>query len=115
MTEKLIYQNNYVLEDDQVLLRLLREDDYESLLPFSLNEQDTWKYSLVGAEGEEGLKNYMDIALQECRKEKEYPFIVFGKQSNENADRTRFYDLNEELKTLQLGYNWYGQKFEDTG
>ena len=115
MIQKLNYQNNYVLEDEHVMLRLLREDDYNNLLPFALHEKDTWKYSLVGAEGEEGLKNYMDIALQECRKEKEYPFIVFDKQSNEYAGSKRFYDINEEFKTLQLGYTWYGKKFRGTG
>jgi RimJ/RimL family protein N-acetyltransferase len=115
MDQKLNYQNNYMLEDERVRLRLLREDDYNNLLPFSLHEQDTWKYSLVGAEGKEGLKNYMDIALLEWRKEKEYPFIVFDKQRNEYAGSTRFYDINEEFKTLQLGYTWYGKKFRGTG
>jgi RimJ/RimL family protein N-acetyltransferase len=115
MSEKLNYQNNYVLEDDRVLLRLLREDDYNNLLPFSLHEPDTWKYSLVGAEGEEGLKNYMGIALKAWKEEKEYPFIVFDKKNNEYAGSTRFYDINEEFKTLQLGYTWYGEKFRGTG
>ncbi len=115
MTQKLNYKNDYVLEDDIVKLRLLREDDYNNLLPFSLHEPDTWKYSLVGAEGEEGLENYMSIALQAWQDEKEYPFIVFDKRSNEYAGSTRFYDINEEFKTLQLGYTWYGEKFRGTG
>jgi RimJ/RimL family protein N-acetyltransferase len=115
MSQKLNYKNDYVLEDDRVLLRLLREDDYNNLLAISLHEPDTWKYSLVGAEGEEGLKNYMSIALKAWREEKEYPFIVFDKRSNEYAGSTRFYDINEEFKTLQLGYTWYGEKFRGTG
>ncbi|HEV8079288.1 MAG TPA: GNAT family protein [Chitinophagaceae bacterium] len=115
MGEQLNYKNDYVLEDDRVKLRLLREDDYNNLLPFSLHEPDTWKYSLVGAEAEEGLKNYMNIALQAWQDEKEYPFIVFDKRSNEYAGSTRFYDINEEFKTLQLGYTWYGEKFRGTG
>lgn len=115
MSEKLNYTNEYVLEDNRVKLRLLKEDDYNNLLPFSLHEPDTWKYSLVGAEGEEGLKNYMSIALKAWKEEKEYPFIVFDKRSNEYAGSTRFYDINEEFKTLQLGYTWYGEKFRRTG
>jgi RimJ/RimL family protein N-acetyltransferase len=115
MSAKLNYQKDYVLEDDRVLLRLLRNDDYDNLLPFSLYEKDTWKYSLVGAEGEDGLKNYMAIALKAWREEKEYPFIVFDKKTNEYAGSTRFYDINEEFQTLQLGYTWYGEKFRGTG
>ncbi len=115
MTQNLNYKNDYLLEDDRVKLRLLREDDYKNLLPFSLHEPDTWKYSLVGAEGEEGLENYMSIALKAWKEEIEYPFIVFDKRSNEYAGSTRFYDINEEFKTLQLGYTWYGEKFRGTG
>ena len=114
MNQKLNYQHNYILEDDHVMLRLLIEEDYNNLLPFSLNEPETWKYSLIGAEGEEGLKNYVSIALKEWKKEKEYPFIVFDKLTNEYAGSTRFYDINEEFKTLQLGYTWYGKKFRGT-
>lgn len=91
MIDKLNYQEEYVLQDDQALLRLLREDDHKNLLPFSLNEPDTWKYSLVSAEGGEGLKNYMATALQAWEEEKEYPFIVFDKLTNKYAGSTRFY------------------------
>ncbi len=115
MNEKLHYQHNYVLEDDFVILRLLKEADHDNLLPFSLNEPDTWQYSLVSAAGEEGLKYYMKIALQAWKEGKEYPFIVFDKRTNEYAGSTRFYDINEEFKTLQIGYTWYGKRFRSTG
>ena len=114
MSEKIDYNHDYVLEDDHVVLRLLREEDHKNLLPFSLHEPETWKYSLVGAEGEEGLKNYMGIALQAWKEKKEYPFIVFDKLTNEYAGSTRFYDINEEFKTVQVGYTWYGKKFRGT-
>lgn len=115
MNEKLNYQHNYVLEDDFVFLRLLKEEDHKYLLPFSLSEPDTWKYSLVSAAGEEGLTNYLNIALQACKEGKEYPFIVFDKRTNEYAGSTRFYDINDDFKTLQIGYTWYGKRFRGTG
>lgn len=108
------YNNDYVLEDDHVLLRRMNKDDYTNLLPFSINEPETWKYSLVSAEGKEGLKNYMKIALQAWEENKEYPFIVFDKLTNEYAGSTRFYDINEDFKTVQVGYTWYGKKFRGT-
>jgi N-acetyltransferase len=105
----------YILEDDRVLLRPLQQGDYEHLLPFSLNEPFLWKYSLVGAEGEAGLQNYMDITFKARGEGREYPFIVFDKRTNEYAGSTRFYDIQNELKTVQLGYTWYGTKFQGTG
>lgn len=103
------------LEDERVLLRPLRESDYNNLLPFALNEPDTWYYSLVRAAGEAGLRNYMNLALQAKEKGTEFPFIVFDKRDNEYAGSTRFYDINFAFKTVQLGYTWYGEKFRGTG
>ena len=96
-------KESYVLEDSRVLLRPIEPADKKYLLPISLNEPDTWKYSLISAEGEAGLQNYMDIAFEAKASGKEYPFIVFDKKSNEYAGSTRFYDINVPYKTLQLG------------
>jgi len=115
MNEEFDCYKNYVLEDDIVLLRPLEQNDFNNLLPFTLNEPELWKFSLVGAEGEEGLRNYMNIALAARKEAKEYPFIVFDKRTNECAGSTRFYDIQLSLKTLQLGYTWYGKKFQGTG
>ncbi|HSN09445.1 MAG TPA: GNAT family N-acetyltransferase [Hanamia sp.] len=105
----------YILENDRVLLRPLKLEDYENLLPFALNEPELWKYSLITAAGEDGLANYLDIALEARTARKEYPFIVFDKQRNGYAGSTRFYDINPAFKSLQLGYTWYGKNFQRTG
>jgi len=115
MFEKFDCAKNYILEDDRVLLRPLQQEDKIHLLPFSLNEPYLWKYSLVGAEGEEGLQNYMNITFKAREEGKEYAFIVFDKLTNEYAGSTRFYDIQNELETVQLGYTWYGTKFQGTG
>jgi N-acetyltransferase len=115
MPEQFDCAKEYIFEDDRVLLRSLQQEDYIHLLPFSLNEPYLWRYSLVGAEGEEGLQNYMDITFKARDEGKEYTFIVFDKLTNEYAGSTRFYDIQNELQTLQLGYTWYGKKFQGTG
>lgn len=106
---------NYVLEDERVLLRPLVESDYKNLLPFALNEPDTWKYSYLSARGEEGMHNYIKDALDNKATGKEYPFIVYDKQSQSYAGSTRFYDIQQSWQTVQLGYTWYGEKFRGTG
>jgi RimJ/RimL family protein N-acetyltransferase len=105
----------YILEDDAVLLRPLRADDYEHLLPFALNEPEIWKFSLFPAAGEEGLKSYIDTALASKAAGTEYPFIVFDKRTGQYAGSTRFYDIQLNNRSLQLGYTWYGKAFQGTG
>jgi RimJ/RimL family protein N-acetyltransferase len=109
------FPQNILLEDEVVLLRPLQESDIENLLDISINEPETWEYSLVGADGKENLENYIQIALQAKENKTEFPFIVFDKKSGKYAGSTRFYDINLGFKSLQLGYTWYGKNFRGTG
>ena len=115
MASNFNFSDNIILEDDLVLLRPLQESDVENLLEISINEPETWKFSLVGADGKENLINYIKSAVKERENKKEFPFIVFDKKSQKYAGSTRFYDIQLAYKTLQLGYTWYGSAFRGTG
>jgi len=114
-TSNFNFSDNIILEDDLVLLRPLQESDVDNLLEFSINEPETWKYSLVGADGKDNLINYIQSAIKAREDKKEFPFIVFDKKSQKYAGSTRFYDIQLEYKTVQLGYTWYGSAFRGTG
>jgi len=109
------FSDNIILEDDLVLLRPLQESDVDNLLEISINEPETWKYSLVGADGKENLINYIQSAIKARDEKREFPFIVFDKKSQKYAGSTRFYDIQLSYKTVQLGYTWYGSAFRGTG
>lgn len=109
------FSHSLVLEDETVLLRSLQESDSENLLEISLNEPETWQYSLIRANGRENLEKYIQIALKARANQTEFPFIIFDKKSGKYAGSTRFYDINLEFKSLQLGYTWYGKAFRGTG
>jgi RimJ/RimL family protein N-acetyltransferase len=106
---------DYILEDDCVLLRPLQLEDCQNLLTFSIQEPEIWQYSLVQAGGEEKLKHYLQLAIDGRKSGKEYPFIVFDKRTQEYAGSTRFYDIQPAYQAVQLGYTWYGKKFQGTG
>ncbi len=105
----------YKLEDEHVLLRPLSVTDDEHLLSFALHEQETWQYSSLGAFGSDGLSEYISQALAMRVTGKEYPFIVYDKKTGKYAGSTRFYDIQPQNLTLQLGYTWYGKDFRGTG
>lgn len=107
--------NDYVLEDERVLLRPLAEEDYQNLLPFALHQPHLWKYSHVSPAGEDGMKQYITDALKARSEGKEYAFIVWDKTAQQYAGSTRFYDIQPAYQTLQLGYTWYGEEFQRTG
>ncbi|WP_179412820.1 GNAT family N-acetyltransferase [Mucilaginibacter sp. E4BP6] len=105
----------YRLEDERVLLRPLNVTDDEHLLPFALHEQETWQYSHQAAFGADGLSEYISSALAGRVTGKEYPFIVYDKKTGKYAGSTRFYDIQPQNSSLQLGYTWYGKDFRGTG
>jgi len=110
-----IFSENIILENERVLLRPLTQDDYQFLLPFAINEPGLWQYSLVTPAGTEGMKTYIDATLKNKTAGIEYPFIIFDKKENEYAGSTRFYDIQQSFQSTQLGYTWYGEKFQRTG
>jgi N-acetyltransferase len=106
---------DYILENDIVLLRPLLESDFEHLLPFALNETELWKFSLISPAGAAGMKDYITAALEGRAKGLEYPFIIFDKRNQQYAGSTRFYDIQIQNKSMQLGYTWYAKAFQGTG
>ena len=105
----------YVLENECVLLRPLKTEDCNYLQHFSQNQPEIWTYSLQKAAGEENLKKYIEFAVEARKKGTEYPFIVFDKKKQAYAGSTRFYDIQLQHQTLQLGFTWYGKEFQGTG
>lgn len=107
--------SDLILEDEIVRLSPLQLTDFEHLKQYPINEPDTWRFSLVSVIGEQGLKDYIQTAVNERIAGSSFPFIVFDKKANTYAGSTRFYDIQWSNKTLQLGYTWYGKAFRGTG
>jgi hypothetical protein len=56
-------KEEYILEDEHVLLRPLRTDDVKNLLSIAVNEPETWKYSSKNAGSEALLTQYINEAV----------------------------------------------------
>jgi len=109
------FPENLVLENDHALLRPLQNEDLDFLLPFSLQEPEIWTYSASSPAGEVGMTEYIAYAVEQRNLKTEYPFIVFDKKQKSYAGSTRFYDIRIPFSTTQLGFTWYGKKFQRTG
>lgn len=109
------FNQDYILEDEMVLLRPMNLNDLNSLVTFSVKEPTLWKYSLMQPNTPQVMKVYIESAMKGRAQEKEYAFVVWDKRKNEYAGSTRFYDVQLDNKTTQLGYTWYGEAFQGTG
>ena len=109
------FNKEYILENNRVRLTPLKADDFDHLVHFATHEPELWRYSLIQANSVENMKMYIDKALNGRENKNSYAFTVFDKQANQYAGSTRFYDIQIENATLQLGFTWYGKKFQGTG
>jgi RimJ/RimL family protein N-acetyltransferase len=104
-----------ILEDERVLMRPLMQEDAEILVPFVQNEPSLWKYALTPITNKAELTQYLDAAVQARAAGTSYPFIVVDKLQNKVVGSTRFYDIQANFKTTQLGYTWYSESVWGTG
>lgn len=109
------FSDDFQLEDDRVLLRLLKASDVEHLLSISVNEPENWQYGLENASGRDNLENYIANALKALSDKQAIPFIIFDKIAQQYAGSTRYYQLNSHHGRLAIGYSWLGNAFKQTG
>lgn len=111
---KFDFKEKYILENEIVRLQPLETTDFEVLLEYSENEPEIWDFNSNGANGKENLEKYIANATTNRKMEKEYPFIVFDKINKKFVGSTRFYGIFLDMKTIEIGYTWYGKKHQGT-
>jgi RimJ/RimL family protein N-acetyltransferase len=99
-----------VLENDQVLLLPLKEDDFEEIYQCASDEKiwaqhpnkDRWK--------KEVFQSFFEGAIKS-----KGAFKIIDKASGDIAGSTRFYDYNDEEKSILIGYTFYATRFWGKG
>jgi RimJ/RimL family protein N-acetyltransferase len=104
------FETDIILENERVLLRPLSLTDGSLLAHYVNEEPELWKYSLVAINNVSDLANYIQTAIEARLNKTAYAFIVFDKLLNEYVGCTRFYDIQLNFQTTQLGYTWYSKK-----
>ena len=104
------FREEIILENERVLLRPLQVSD-ASLLGHYVNEEpDLWQYSLAAITTTKDLEKYIQAAIEARENKTSYAFIVFDKLLNTYVGCTRFYDIQLNFQTTQIGYTWYSKK-----
>ncbi len=109
------FSHDYILSNERVILTPLKKEDFQHLVYFAEQEPELWEYSLIPAHSPENMNIYIEKALEGRQNKNTYAFTVFDKKIAKHAGSTRFYDIQIENATLQLGFTWYGKEFQGTG
>lgn len=109
------FHQQLLLEDERVLLRPLAAEDYVHLSLIALTDKDIIRFSPRQINTPELLQQYLQDALQGRAAEVRYPLIIFDKETQEYAGSTSICAVSNFDKRLEIGYTWYGKKFQRTG
>jgi RimJ/RimL family protein N-acetyltransferase len=117
MHQKLVFDTttDLILENERVFLRPLMQEDTEYLSEYVKVEPTLWKYALTPITTAQEFGQYITSAIESRGLKTAFPFIVFDKLQNKFVGSTRFYDIQLDNCTTQLGYTWYSEKTWGTG
>ncbi|WP_202702552.1 GNAT family N-acetyltransferase [Flavobacterium sp. UGB4466] len=109
-----ILQSEIILENEKVLL-IPFESERNTELREIIFDDGIWKYMGMYVRNEKDFKNYIQNTLQQKAAGLCYPFLIIDKTTNRVAGSTRYGYLNHASQKCEIGWTWYGEKFQGTG
>lgn len=103
------------LENKRVLLRPLQESDIAFLRPVALAQPELFQFMSTFIKSDDDLKRFVLQALSDREDGKSIPFIIMDKVTDTVAGSTRFGNLEERHKRVEIGWTWLGKEFHNTG
>ena len=106
------FSEEYILENHNIRispLELLHIDELAKVA----NEFEIWTYFLDKGYGDLW-SEYVQEAIYNRQNRKEYPFVIFDKQSSKYAGMTRLYDIHLGIGVVKMGHTWFGKEFWGT-
>lgn len=106
--------NSIILENERAKLVPLEEIHYELLLPIAM-QPSLWKFTSAKIVTPKDFRKYFETALSEKAQGSSIPFAIMDKSNGKYAGCTRFGNISEEHKRLEIGWTWYAEEAQRTG
>lgn len=103
-----------ILENQRVRLELLKPE-HAKLLAAVASEPKLVQYSPSDIESDGALAAYIDKAIQGFDKETTIAFAIYDKQEGKYAGSSRYMNIDQKNKVLEIGSTWIGKSFQGTG
>ncbi len=117
---KIKTMNTQILKEQIVL-----ENERVQLIPFGFErnlelkkiifDDAIWSYMGQYIRTDKDFDHYIDNTIHQMKNGICYPFLIIDKQSNEVAGSTRYGYINPNSEKCEIGWTWYGKKFQGTG
>ena len=102
--------NFIALENEVVLLKPLGQEDAQGILAAG-SYPEIWPYLSTTIEKMDDVHNFVEKALSAKDAKTEFPFVIVDKKSGQIIGSTRFMDIDENHKRLEIGTSWITPAF----
>lgn len=99
-----------ILEGNAVRLEPMDTNHLDGLWEAGQN-QSIWEFTSSKVRNKAEMKKVIESAIAEREKGTQLPFIVLDKKSGQIVGSTRFLDISEAHKTLEIGWTWYSPDY----
>ncbi|HWN08600.1 MAG TPA: GNAT family protein [Pyrinomonadaceae bacterium] len=101
------------LEANHVRLEPLLREHADALVA-AASDGELWNSTVTVVPSRETISAYLDAALKAQATGRELPFVILQKSSGLIVGTTRFYDIDTENRTVEIGYTWLAAKAQRT-
>lgn len=102
------------LETNQVLLRPLRQEDYNRFAEIT-DDKDLWIYFTNDLSDKDILYKWVESGVQEINYKKRLVFSIIDKQTNSLIGSTSIGNISERDKRVEIGWTWISREFQGKG
>jgi N-acetyltransferase len=103
-----------ILEGRHVRLEPLLPAHEEPLLA-AAGDGELWKSPVTIVPAGDTMADYISSALNAQAQGRELPFVIVRKSSGQVVGTTRFYNLEREHRSVEIGYTWLAASAQRTG
>src|SRR5688500_15996635 len=102
------------LEGQQVRLEPLSTEHEEPLIA-AAGDGELWNSTGTVVPSRATMAAYIASALNAQAQGRELPFVIIRKSSGQVIGTTRFYFIEQDYRTVEIGYTWLAASAQRTG
>ncbi len=103
-----------VLEGRKIVLTPMREEHFDGLIKAG-RSNEIWTWFYFDGSDKDAMRSHLNEAIQLRATGEQYPFTIIDKKTDTIIGSTRFLQINEEHRNLEVGVTWYQPEYWGKG
>ena len=103
-----------IIKTDRIILRPIKEDDFEEMKELTKNEQ-VWNYFTSNLANEEQLLEWIKTAVRSIENKERLAFTIIDRQNDKIIGSTSLGNFSKRDQRIEIGWTWISENVQGTG